>query len=359
MKPTIFNSLSHADFLRLTLEAFARQGFEVERSKDAGADAVLVSKGGKRIAVLCKKYRDAFIGRPVLQQLHAAMGQMVCKEGYLITTTDCAPDAHEFAKGKGLELYNRDRTTRLFKSAFGDEFMRTGKMPELGHKAKAVPAPVKKPVSLANYEKVPVSEKKTERVPEQPIAPMPAPEPVPVLMPEPGQPVEPIKAPELETTPALGAAPELPKATELEMPSGPLEAADLEQEAGPVQTSGPSMAPPEGTAKEEQPEEVESVEDLGAPEPAEAPSEKNMRTIFCAECNQPTQVPTDQGMIKVQCSECGSRWLFQPEMTEDGQVKTTTVIACQTCSQKLNVPVDRGQLNVKCPKCGEKWLFSP
>src|SRR5512137_3182599 len=82
MNTTIFNTLSHTDFLRLTLEAFSRQGFEVERSSDAGADAVLVSKSGGRIAVLCKKYRDAFIGRPVLQQFHAAMHRIGCKEGY-------------------------------------------------------------------------------------------------------------------------------------------------------------------------------------------------------------------------------------------------------------------------------------
>jgi len=337
MTPTIFNSLSHADFLRLTLEAFARQGFEVERSNDAGADAVLVSKSGSRIAVLCKKYRDAFIGRPVLQQLHAAMGKMRCKEGYLITTTDCAPDAHEFAKGKSLELFNHDRTTRLFKSAFGDEFMRTGKIPELGNKAKAVPAQVKKPVSNALYEKVAVPEAKKERAPEKPAVITPA-----------------VKTERLPEKPAaVTPAPEPPNVTELEMSSGPIAAAE------PEQTAEPAMAPLETPVIEDLPEEVDTVEDLEPPAPAEAASEQNMRTIYCAECNQPTRVPTDQGMIKLQCSECGSRWLYQPEMTDDGQVKTTTVIACRACSQKLNVPTDRGQLNVKCPKCGEKWLFSP
>lgn len=369
MTPTIFNSLSHADFLKLTLEAFSRQGFEVERSSNAGADAVLVGKSGSRVALLCKKYRDAFIGRPVLQQLHAAMGQMRCKEGFLITTTDCAPDAHEFAKGKGLELYNRDRTTRLFLTAFGDAFMRTGKIPELGNKAKAVPAPARKPVTVASYEKVRVAEKKNERGPEKPIQSMPAPEPVrpPVLIhapetvqaSEPEQPAGAFVSPEPEPTPAPVAAAEQPKVTGLEMPSEPAAVAEQEQAAGPIQASEPAMAPPENAVDEELPEEVETVEDLEPPAPADAEPSKNMRTIYCAECNQPARVPTDQGMIKVQCSECGSRWLYQPELTEDGQVKTTTVIACHACSQKLNVPVDRGQLNVKCPKCGEKWLFTP
>jgi DNA-directed RNA polymerase subunit RPC12/RpoP len=337
MTINIFNSLSHTDFLRLTLEAFSRQGFEVERSRDAGADAVLVSKSGTRIAVLCKKYRGAFIGRPVLQQFHAAMGQIGCREGYLITTTDCLPEAHEFAKGKGLELFNRDRTTRLFLSAFGEEFMRTGRIPEQGQKAEAVPAPVRKPVSVATYEKVTVSDRKNERQPEKP-------------------PVS-IQTPESEISSGSAAAPEPAKAPERERPSGSIGAP--EQAAEPATASEQGKTPPEDTAREELPEEVETVENLEPTAPSETASLKNTRTIFCAECNQQTRVPTDQGMIKVKCSECGSQWLYQPEMTSDGEVKTTMIVTCQTCSQQLNVPTNRGQLNVRCPKCGAKWLFTP
>lgn len=330
MTTTIFNSLSHTDFLRLTLEAFSRQGFEVERSSDAGADAVLVSKSGTRIAVLCKKYRDAFIGRPVLQQFHAAMGQIGCREGYLITTTDCLPEAHEFAKGKGLELFNRDRTTRLFLTAFGNEFMRTGRIPELGQKAKSVPAPVRKPVSVATYEKVTLSDlKKT---------------PEPVKLPQPP------RVPVLPSVSAPVKDPEPPAAPE------PEKAPEPGQVSAPEKAPEPEPVPP---VSAEQPEEVDTVENLESPAPSETASLKNTRTIFCAECNQQTRVPADQGMIKVKCTECGSLWLYQPEMNSDGEVKTTTIVTCQTCSQQLNVPTNRGQLNVRCPKCGAKWLYTP
>jgi len=321
MTINIFDSLSHTDFLRLTLEAFSRQGFEVERSRNAGADAVLVSKSGTRIAVLCKKYRGAFIGRPVLQQFHAAMGQIGCREGYLITTTDCLPEAHEFAKGKGLELFNRDRTTRLFLTAFGEEFMRIGRIPDLGQKAKAVPAPVRKPVSVATYEKVAGSDRKNERQPEKP--------PVSIQAPEPEKPSEPVEAPEPGTT------------TE------------------PAKASEQVKAPPEEKASEELPEEVDAVESIESPRASETVSPENTTTIVCAECNQQLRVPTGQGMITVTCTECGLRWLYQPEMNSDGEVKTTTIVTCQTCSQQLNVPTNRGQLNVRCPKCGAQWLFTP
>src|SRR5512139_1593537 len=121
MTTTIFDSISHADFLRLTLEAFSRQGYAVEQSSAAGADGVLLGKNGARIGILCKKYRGAFIGRPVLQQFHGAMVQLGCAEGFLVTTTDCTPEAYDFAAGKGIVLYNLERTTGLLRTAFGDE----------------------------------------------------------------------------------------------------------------------------------------------------------------------------------------------------------------------------------------------
>jgi DNA-directed RNA polymerase subunit RPC12/RpoP len=357
MTTDIFNSLSHTDFLRLTLEAFLRQGFEVERSSTAGADAVLVSKSGTRIAVLCKKYRGAFIGRPVLQQFHAALDRSGCKDGYLITTTDCLPEAYEFAKGKGLELFNRDRTTRLFLTAFGSEFMRTGRMPELGQKARAVPAPVRKPVSVATYEKVAVSDRKIEREQEKPPVATQAPEPErpPVLVQAPEQ-VQLLGPTEVREP---GRTIEPTKALEPERSSGAIGVPDPKKAAEPVQASKQGKAPQEEAISEEMPEEVESVENIESLAPSDTAALKNMRTIFCAECNQQTRVPTDQGMIKVKCSECGSLWLYQPEMTSDGEVKTTTIIACQACAQQLNVPINRGQLNIRCPKCGEKWLFTP
>lgn len=303
MTTNFFNSLSHTDFLRLTLEAFSRQGYEVEQSAAAGADGVLIGRNGERIGILCKKYRGAFIGRPVLQQFYGAMEQIGCKEGYLVTTTDCSPESYEFAKGKGIGLYSRERTIELLKTAFGEEFIRSGRMPDLGPKAITVPAAVLQTISVASYEKVSVSDLKNAREPEKPPEPAAAPEP----------------------------------------------------EKAPEQVH----APPEETSSEDLPEEVLVVESIGSPGAAETASPENTRTIFCAECNKQLRVPTDQGIITVTCAECGLRQIYQPELNSDGEVKTTTIVACQTCSQRLNVPTNRGQLNVRCPKCGAKWLFTP
>lgn len=370
----IFDALSHTDFLKLTLEAFSRQNFEVERSLDAGADAVLVGKDGKRIAVLCKKYRGAFIGRPVLQQFHAAMGRTGCSEGYLITTTDCLPEAREFAVGKGLDLYSRDRTTRLFLTAFGEEFMRTGRMPVLGQKAKTVPAPARKPVSIATYEKVSVPDQGTAnklvKVPVQVKPPEPrkvaepprevlAKAPVPVKVPEPIKATEPareapVKVPEPVIAEKPGEAQEPAAAPE---PIKAAEPAPVHEAPLPTEERTPELEQtlPKGAGPEELTEEVQAGENNEPPVGQEAASPENTTTVTCAECNLEMRVPTDQGMVKVECTECGLRWIFQPEMKQAPK----TVVICQTCSQQLSVPTDRGRLNVRCPKCRATWLFTP
>ena len=309
MATTVFDAISHADFLRLTLAAFARQGYAVEQSSDAGADGVLLGKNGARIGILCKKYRGAFIGRPVLQQFYGAMVRLRCTEGYLITTTDCSPEAYDFAAGKGIVLYSSKRTSELLRTAFGDEFIRTGKMPELGPKEKTIPAGARRTISAASYEKVAVSELKKA--------------------PEPAKVTEPVQAP------------------------GPI------QEPEPEKAPGPEQAPLKETASEELPEEVQEVQSIESSGASEAVPSEHTTIIVCLECNKQLKVPIDQGVITVTCPECGMRRLYQPELDDAGELKTATIITCQSCSQKLNVPTNRGQLNVRCPQCKAAWLFTP
>lgn len=304
-----------------------RQGFEIAKSSAEGVDGVLIGKHGERIAILCKKYRSAFIGRPVLQQFHEAMARIGCKTGYLITTTDCSPEAQEFAKGKGIDLYGRERTIVLLRAAFGDEFIRSGRMPELGAMAKNAPVAARQPVSVASYEKAPVSDRKSAP---EPVKPSEFPD-----TPKPEKPPGPAITPEPEILPEAAAAQEPAHATEHKK--------DTTDEAI-------SEAPPEEARTGVS---IESSGDSGAAGP------ENTTTIVCAECNRQLRVPTDQGIITVQCTECGLRRLYQPEMKSDGEVKTATIIMCQTCFQQLNVPINRGRLNVKCPKCGSKWVFTP
>jgi DNA-directed RNA polymerase subunit RPC12/RpoP len=249
------------------------------------------------------------------------MVQLGCTEGYLITTTDCSSEAYDFAAGKGIVLYSSKRTTELLRTTFGDAFIRTGKMPELGPKAKTIPVGARQTISVASYEKVAVSDLKKAHEPVK--APEPVQSPEPVQAPKPGQAREPAQAP------------------------------------GPERIPQPEQTPQKETASEELPEEVQEVQSIESPGASEAVPPENTTIIVCLECNKQLRVPIDQGMITVTCPECGMRRIYQPEMDSAGELKTTTIITCQSCSQKLNVPTNRGQLNVRCPQCKAAWLFTP
>jgi len=320
MTTTIFDLISHADFLRLTLEAFSRQGYVVEQSREADADAVLLGKSGDRIGILCKKYRSAIIGRPVLQQFHGALVQLHCTEGYLITTTECSPEARAFAADKGIVLYNFSRTTEMLRTAFGEEFLRTGKVPALG--STAAPA-ARHMASAASYEK--------------------------------GVAADLNKTPEPETPEELNEVPELVQVLE------PLHAPEPEQAAeqiqAPAPAPGPEQTPRTETTKGKPAEDAQQGQSSGSP--AEDVPSANTTIIVCTECNNQLRVPIDQGVITVTCPECGIRRIYQPLLNSAGELITKTIITCTSCSQKLNVPTNRGQLNVRCPQCKAAWVFTP
>jgi len=136
MATTVFDAISHADFLRLTLAAFARQGYAVEQSSAAGADGVLLARTVRGSAFSAKKYRGASSGRPVLSAILWSNDRLRCTEGYLITTTDCSPEAYDFAAGKGIVLYSQQATSELLRTAFGDELIRTGRCLNWGQRQR-------------------------------------------------------------------------------------------------------------------------------------------------------------------------------------------------------------------------------
>jgi len=163
------------------------------------------------------------------------------------------PDHHDrlltggvrFRSRKGIVLYSSKRTSELLRTAFGDEFIRTGKMPELGPKGKDHPAGARQTISAASYEKVAVSDLKK------------APEPV--------------KVPE------------------------PVQAQD-NTGAGPGKAPGPEQAPLKETASEELPEDVQEVQSIES-RGLRGRSSEHTTIIVCLECNKQLKVPIDQGVI--------------------------------------------------------------
>ena len=396
MTVNIFDTISHSDFLQLVLEAFSLLGYKVESTPAqiaGGADALLIKGTGARIPVLCKKYRGAFIGRPVLQQFYDAMTRIGSWEGYLVTTTDCSPDALEFAKAKGIVLYNREGTLQLLRTAFGDEFIRTGKKTAAKGPANVVPKiEPRQQVSVAAYEKV--------RPSGVPILPRPISAPASV------------KAPQVESAPAAKTVREPERATEPEMKSGtesisapkilrkPEIAAEPEQVFEPETasvaaselmrepeiTSEPaSAAASDSTAEPEMVTELEMLTDseilsvqetepsseiVSAPSitpPAAAPADEIVSTADALPPPEAAASPAVTPEKEQTLQEKPPAESLQQEAPPEPGVESpeappsanTATIVCAECNHQLRVPTDQGMITVKCPECGMRRLYQP
>jgi restriction system protein len=97
------------EFEHLVARLFQRQGYVAEvtsRSNDGGKDIIL-QKDGRKMFVECKRYNDKKkVGRPEMQKFHSALIDGRAYRGFFVTTSDFAQTAHEYAKGKNIQLIN-------------------------------------------------------------------------------------------------------------------------------------------------------------------------------------------------------------------------------------------------------------
>lgn len=266
----------------MALEAFKRQGYAVEKSRAADADAVLIAGNGARIGMLCKKYRSAFIGRPVIQQFSEAMLKLSCTEGYLIATTDCSPEAHVFATGKGIVLYNRERTTELLRTAFGDEIFRSGKVPAPPAAGTAIGAATAR-------KQAPVSAEPSDSL----------------------QATDPERPSPIDTAEAKQSGEE--QAGQSAAPSGTPEPVPSDKMTTIVcwECNKQLVVPyDQGVIMVTCPEC--GMKRLYQP-PVNSDGELQTTTIItCRSCKQNLNVPINRGQLKVRCPNCKKAWVFTP-----------------------------------------------
>lgn len=101
--------LTPSEFEHLVGNLFQRMGLETRvtrSSRDGGVDAVVYDMrpviGGK-IVVQAKRYRHT-VGVSAVRDLFGTMDHERANKGILVTTSGFGPDAHDFAKGKQIEL---------------------------------------------------------------------------------------------------------------------------------------------------------------------------------------------------------------------------------------------------------------
>ncbi|MDO9358526.1 MAG: restriction endonuclease [Polaromonas sp.] len=89
-------AMSWRDFSAALAQAFARDGYEVQRLDDAAADFALI-KTGRTTLLSCKRWKAARLGVAPFQSLEAARSTRQADAGLCITTGQVTDKARQFA----------------------------------------------------------------------------------------------------------------------------------------------------------------------------------------------------------------------------------------------------------------------
>jgi restriction system protein len=103
------NSLSWQDFERIVGTSFEKQGFAVAHTGGGGADGgvdLVLMKGRESTLVQCKQWRAQRVGVTTVRELYGVMAARGAAHGIVVSAGEFTPDAHEFARGRNIELVN-------------------------------------------------------------------------------------------------------------------------------------------------------------------------------------------------------------------------------------------------------------
>lgn len=97
-------------------EIYRRQKYRVEEHGGAGPDGgidLLLFKGGRKIIVQCKRWRNTQVGVPLVRELYGIMAAEKADGCIFVSSGDYTPDALAFADGKPIELVDGTKLVAL------------------------------------------------------------------------------------------------------------------------------------------------------------------------------------------------------------------------------------------------------
>lgn len=120
--------VSWKDFELLVIEAYRRQGYQVDYSLGKGADGgvdLVLRKDGRISFVQCKQWRVDSVGAPVIREQFGLMISEKADEAIIVTSGTFTRDAIRFAQGKPIHLVDGPRLLEMVKQVQGQpEFKR-------------------------------------------------------------------------------------------------------------------------------------------------------------------------------------------------------------------------------------------
>ena len=110
--------VSWKDFELLVVEAYRRQGYQVDYSLGKGADGgvdLVLRKAGRISFVQCKQWRSFSVGAPVIREQFGIMISEKADEAIIVTSGKFTSEAVSFAQGKPIQLVDGPRLLELVK----------------------------------------------------------------------------------------------------------------------------------------------------------------------------------------------------------------------------------------------------
>ena len=111
-------AVSWKDFELLVVEAYRRQGYQVDYNLGKGADGgvdLVLRKAGRTSFVQCKQWRAFSVGAPVIREQFGIMISEKADESIVVTSGKFTSEAVRFAQGKPIQLVDGPRLLELVK----------------------------------------------------------------------------------------------------------------------------------------------------------------------------------------------------------------------------------------------------
>ena len=117
-------ALPWKEFEYLVVEAFRRQGYQLEFSVGRGADGgvdLKLHRAGRTALVQCKQWKVYSVGAPVIREMFGLMTAEKADEVIVVTSGKFTRDAQEFAAGKPIRLIDGPQLLALVQSVQSDQ----------------------------------------------------------------------------------------------------------------------------------------------------------------------------------------------------------------------------------------------
>lgn len=113
-------AMSWQAFEAMVGEIYRRQMYYVEEPRGARSNSavdLLLLKGGHKIIVQCRRWRDALVDVPLVQELYEAMAAEGADGSIFLSSGGYSQQALAFANGKSIELIDGARLVALVRKA--------------------------------------------------------------------------------------------------------------------------------------------------------------------------------------------------------------------------------------------------